>query len=142
VPVSSPHPWVSIKIFPIVVITFPTESTVKDTLSMTNAMRHFSAGITEPIAIMSDLSGVRSSDPETRAIYVEFVRDMKRVAGQWVRGTAVISQSTLQRTILNLHAALVGSTPYPVRAFASQSQALPWLYARLTGTKANKATTP
>ena len=65
-------------------------------LALTLALRRFAAALAAPIALVSGLSKVRSSDPEGRKIYVEFVR-----------------------------------TPYPVRAFPSQREALPWLYARL-----------
>lgn len=129
--IACPHPWVDVDRYPIVVIAFPAESTAMEVRSMTAAMRRFAANVDEPIAIVSDLSQIRSSDPETRSIYVEFVRDMRSVAGQWVRATAVVTQSAFQRTVLNLHSMLVGKTPYPVRGFACRAEAMPWLHARL-----------
>ncbi|MGC4065246.1 MAG: STAS/SEC14 domain-containing protein [Polyangiaceae bacterium] len=127
----SPHPWVSLEAFPIVIIRFRDDVAIAELRSMTHSLRRFVASLDEPFAVMSDLTGVRSSDPEGRAVYVEFVKDMKRSTGHRVRATAVITSNAFQRTILNLHMALIGNTPYPVRAFSSREHALPWLRARL-----------
>jgi hypothetical protein len=127
----SPHPWVSLEVFPIVIIRFRDDSAVGELRAMTYSLRRFAASLDEPFAILSDLSGVRTSDPEVRAVYVEFVKDMKRSSGHRVRAAAVITSNAFQRTVLNLHMALIGQTPYPVRAFSSREHALPWLRARL-----------
>lgn len=127
----TPHPWVDLSHYPVVIIVFPGDSTATQVRVMTSKMRRFASELDEPVAIMSDLTDIRTSDPEVRSIYVEFVRDMRSVAGRWVRATAVITQSAFQRTVLNLHATLVGKTPYPVRGFASRAEAFPWLHARL-----------
>ena len=134
VPVPPPHPWVDTRLYPILVIEFPEVAPAADVRSMTIALRRFANELTESIALVSDLSRIRVSDPESRSIYVEFVRDMRKTAGHRVRGTAVITRSGVQRTIMNLHAMLVGQTPYPVRGFATRAEALPWLRARLGST--------
>jgi len=127
---TSPHPWVDTTRFPIIVIAFPLESSVNELRGM--AMRQFAAGFNEPVAVVTDLSQLRTGDPEARAIYVQFVRDMRTGAGNWVRATAVITQSTLQRSLLNLHEMLVGKTPYPLRAFSRREEAFPWIHAVLS----------
>jgi len=134
VPVSPPHPWVDTSQYPIVIIEFPSGSPAAEVRAMTIALRRFASELTEPIALVSDLSRIRVSDPESRSIYVEFVRDMRKTAGHRVRGTAVVTNSGVQRTLMNLHAMLVGKTPYPVRGFATRAEALPWLRARLDST--------
>jgi hypothetical protein len=128
---NSPHPWVNLEQFPVVVITFPATSTANETREMTNAMRHFALNVNEPIVIMSDISNVLTTDSEVRNVYVNFVRDMKTVVGRWVRGTAVITHSTFQKTLMNLHESLIGNTPYPIRAYSHREHALPWLKARI-----------
>jgi hypothetical protein len=128
---NSPHPWVNLEQFPVVVITFPATSTANEAREMTNSMRQFSLNVNEPIGIVSDISNVLSTDFEVRTVYVDFVRDMKSVVGRWVRGIAVITHSSFQKTLMNLHESLIGSTPYPVRAYSYREHALPWLKARI-----------
>jgi hypothetical protein len=131
VSVTPPHAWVDLSHYPVVILMFPASATAREVLVMTTAMRRFAADLSEPVAIVSDLSSVRSSDPEIRSVYVQFVRDMRGVAGRWVRAAAVITQSALQRTTLNIHEMLVGGTPYPVRGFATRSAAFAWLHTKL-----------
>lgn len=130
-PIESPHPWVDTSNYPIVIVAFPSESTANDVQQLANAMRRFASTVREPIAIVTDLTLLRTGDPEARETYAGFVRDVRPTAGRWTRGTAVIIQSTLQRALFNVHTLLVGSTPYPVRAFGQREHALPWLQALL-----------
>jgi hypothetical protein len=131
VPAASPHPWVDLHAYPIVVLAFPPVAGANEVLAMTIALRRFASELEEPIALISDLSAVVSPDPEGRKIYAEFVRDMRKVAGHRVRATALVTRNPLQRAMLNLHAILVGETPYPTRGFSSRGEAIPWLRARL-----------
>lgn len=133
VPVVVPHPWVDTSRFPIVVVTFAPSATVYEMRALTVALRRFATGLNEPIGLISDLSEVRTQDPDARQVYAEFVREMRGVSGKWVRGTAVVTQNPFQRAVFNLHATLVGKTPYPVHAFSAFHQALPWLLAKMGG---------
>jgi hypothetical protein len=128
---ATPHPWVDLRLYPIVVIAFPAVAVVSEVLALTIALRRFAAELTEPIALIADLSELRSPDPEGRKVYSEFVRDMRAVAGHRVRAVALITRNPLQRALLNVHSMIVGTTPYPTRGFPSRDQAIPWLHARL-----------
>lgn len=128
----APHPWVDVSRYPIVVVEFAAVSNVNDFRALTFALRRFAADLHEPIALVTDLSKIRSGDPESRNVYAEFVRDMRGPSGRWVRATAVITPNPIQRTIMNLHTLLVGKTPYPVRAFGTRDEAIPWVRARLS----------
>ena len=130
--IASPHPWVDTSGFPVIVITFPVTSTVIELRAMTVATRRFALELKEPIGIVSDLSNIRAGDPEARSIYADFVRDVRNLPNSPVRATAVITPSTLQRSLLNLHSFLVGKTPYPVRAFPRRDEAMPWIRALLS----------
>jgi len=131
VTVESPHPLVDTRRFPIVVVSFTPSATAHEMRALTIALRRFATGLDEPIGVLSDLSAVRTPDPEARLIYAEFVREVRNVSGKWVRGIAVVTQNPFQRALSNLHATLVGKTPYPVQAFATVRQALPWLLAKV-----------
>ncbi len=125
------HPWVDTSKYPVVVLTFPETSSAAEVRALTFALRQFAAEITEPFALISDLSKIRGSDPDVRQVYVDFVKDMRAGASTWLRATAVVTGNPFQRTVLNLHALLVGKTPYPVRAFPNATEALPWLLAKI-----------
>lgn len=112
-------------------MTFPDGAAASDVREMTQATRRFALELRDTIAVISDLSRVKTTDPETRKIYADFVRELRSEVGHRVRGIAVILRSPFQRAMLNLHFLLVGKTPYPVRAFSDRDEALPWLHARL-----------
>lgn len=101
---------------------------------MTLAARRFALELKQPVGIVTDLSEIRAGDPEARTVYADFVRDMRNLPNKPVRATAVITRSTLQRSLLNLHSLLVGKTPYPLRGFPRREEAIPWIRALLSST--------
>lgn len=131
-PVTSPHPWVDVHRYPVITITFPLNPTTADVAQLTLDLRRFAGTLVEPIALITDLSNLRVSDPDARGVYTGFVRDMKAVSGKWICATAVVTQNPIQRAMLNLHALMVGGTPYPVRSFSTANDAYPWVSARLS----------
>lgn len=132
VPVESPHPWVDVSRYPVVVIAFPLNPSTAAVGTLTLALRRFAADLTESIGLITDLSNLRTTDPDARAIYTSFVRDMRAVSGRYIAATAVIAKHPIHRAMLNLHALMVGATPYPVRSFARVEDAYPWVQARLS----------
>ena len=134
-PVPSPHPWVDVRRYPIVAIVFPLAPKTAEVSLLTLALRRFANELSEPIAIITDLSNLRVSDPDGRVAYTEFVKDMRTVSGKWTVATAVILKNPIQRAMLNLHAVMVGKTPYPVRSFPSTDEAVPWLNSRFCGNR-------
>lgn len=131
VPAISPHNWVDVRRYPVVAIVFPVDPKTADVSLLALALRRFANELSEPIAIITDLTNLQVSDPDARAIYTEFVKDMRTVSGKWITATAVIIKNPIQRAMLNLHEMMVGKTPYPVRSFPTSDEALPWLTARL-----------
>jgi len=116
-------------------LTFPAAPRTTEVRVMTLALRRFATEFNEPVAFLTDLSNILTSDPEARANYTEFVKDMQRISDKWIKAIAVIIKNPIQRAMLNLHSLMVGKTSYPVRSFANVSEALPWLSARLTSSR-------
>lgn len=129
--VGSPHPWVDTSRFPVVVITFPPVSGSADARELTVGLRSFAERLREPIALLNDLSQLRATDPDARAIHAQFVRSMRESARHQMRAVAVVMTNAFQRTMFDLHVTFLGMPPCPLRAFASRADAFAWLSAQL-----------